>query len=196
MILFCFGKSCSRSPLFSELRYFHLRVDSLDRRVNNASPHVLCITTIRKGIGQFSLRPEQTKGKDYVLWKPILILGLIGLQACSAPAKSVEVSASKPKLKVIGTGQASYYGGRHNGRRTASGTIFRSASFTAAHRKLPFGTHVIVTNLVNKVSCPVEITDRGPAEWTQRIIDVSEGTAQCLGMIQSGVTSVSLSVSN
>jgi rare lipoprotein A len=63
---------------------------------------------------------------------------------------------------------------------------------TAAHRTLPFGTRVIVTNLVNSRSCDVEITDRGPATWTGRIIDVSEEAARCLEMIRSGVVPVLL----
>ncbi len=63
---------------------------------------------------------------------------------------------------------------------------------TAAHRTLPFGTRVIVTNLTNSHSCDVEITDRGPALWTGRVIDVSEGAARCLEMIRSGVVPVEL----
>jgi rare lipoprotein A len=63
---------------------------------------------------------------------------------------------------------------------------------TAAHRTLPFGTKVIVTNLQNSVSCNVEINDRGPARWTGRVIDVSEEAARCLEMIRSGVVPVQL----
>jgi len=63
---------------------------------------------------------------------------------------------------------------------------------TAAHPTLPFGTKVIVTNLQNSVSCNVEITDRGPARWTGRVIDVSEEAARCLEMIRSGVVPVRL----
>jgi rare lipoprotein A len=65
---------------------------------------------------------------------------------------------------------------------------------TAAHRTLPFGTRVIVTNLVNSQSCNVEITDRGPARWTGRIIDLSEAAARCLEMIRSGVVPVKLDI--
>jgi rare lipoprotein A len=89
-------------------------------------------------------------------------------------------------------GRASYYGGRHNGRTTSSGAIFNSSRMTAAHRTLPFGTKVIVTNLQNSHSCNVEITDRGPALWTGRIIDVSEEAARCLEMFRSGVVPVTL----
>lgn len=91
-------------------------------------------------------------------------------------------------------GRASYYGGKHNGRTTSSGAIFHSSQMTAAHPTLPFGTKVIVTNLVNSHSCNVEITDRGPARWTGRLIDVSEEAARCLEMIHSGVVPVRIRV--
>ena len=65
---------------------------------------------------------------------------------------------------------------------------------TAAHRTLPFGTKVIVTNLVNRHTCNVEITDRGPALWTGRLIDVSEQAARCLEMIDSGVVPVRIEI--
>jgi rare lipoprotein A len=63
---------------------------------------------------------------------------------------------------------------------------------TAAHRTLPFGTKVTVTNLVNSRSCNVEINDRGPARRTGRVIDVSEEAARCLEMLRSGVVPVRL----
>jgi rare lipoprotein A len=63
---------------------------------------------------------------------------------------------------------------------------------TAAHRTLPFGTKVVVTNLRNSHACLVEITDRGPALWTGRVIDVSEGAARCLEMMRAGVVPVRL----
>jgi rare lipoprotein A len=91
-------------------------------------------------------------------------------------------------------GRASYYGGRRNGRITSSGAVFNSSRMTAAHRTLPFGTRVIVTNLENSQSCNVEITDRGPARWTGRIIDLSEAAARCLEMIRSGVVPVKLDI--
>lgn len=57
---------------------------------------------------------------------------------------------------------ASYYHDKFTGRRTASGTIFNNSDYTAAHKKLPFGTKVLVTNVVNGKSALVTITDRGP----------------------------------
>ena len=89
------------------------------------------------------------------------------------------------------TGQASWYGSAHHGKRTASGAIYDQTKLTAAHRSLPFGTRVMVTNLSNGKSVEVEITDRGPYAGN-RIIDLSRAAAQALGMIESGTASVRL----
>ncbi|WP_432218588.1 septal ring lytic transglycosylase RlpA family protein [Pseudomonas kribbensis] len=87
------------------------------------------------------------------------------------------------------TGVASYYGAKHHGKRTASGEAFNQNSLTAAHRQLPFGTRVKVTNLKNDKSCVVRINDRGP-HTRGRIIDVSREAAERLGMIGSGTARV------
>ncbi|WP_025109477.1 septal ring lytic transglycosylase RlpA family protein [Pseudomonas sp. H1h] len=87
------------------------------------------------------------------------------------------------------TGVASYYGARHHGKRTASGEAFNQHSLTAAHRQLPFGTRVKVTNLKNDKSCIVRINDRGP-HTRGRLIDVSREAAERLGMLGSGTARV------
>ena len=87
------------------------------------------------------------------------------------------------------TGVASYYGARHHGKRTASGERFNQHGLTAAHRQLPFGTRVKVTNLKNNDSVVVRINDRGP--YTRgRLIDVSREAAEQLGMLRSGTARV------
>ncbi len=87
------------------------------------------------------------------------------------------------------TGVASYYGSRHHGKRTASGERFDQHSLTAAHRQLPFGTRVKITNLGNNDSVVVRINDRGP--YTRgRLIDVSQAAAKQLGMLRSGTARV------
>ena len=113
---------------------------------------------------------------------------------CLGVCTSTLASATPQSLPVVANGLASYYGKKENGRLTSSGTIFDSSRMTAAHRTLPFGTNLTVTNLRNGNSCKVEITDRGPARWTGRVIDVSEGTAKCLDMVQSGVVPVKLRI--
>lgn len=87
------------------------------------------------------------------------------------------------------TGEASYYGDRHHGKKTASGERFDQRALTAAHRTLPFGTQVRVTNLNNERSVVVRINDRGPFV-RGRIIDVSRAAAERLDMLRSGVVPV------
>ncbi len=86
-------------------------------------------------------------------------------------------------------GVASYYGARHHGARTASGERFDQHGLTAAHRQLPFGTRVVVTNLANQRNVIVRINDRGPQSHG-RLIDVSKGAAEKLGMLRSGTARV------
>ena len=92
---------------------------------------------------------------------------------------------------MIQTGLASWYGARHHGKRTASGEIFDQNKFTAAHRTLPWGSIVKVTNLDNGESVEVRINDRGPFK-KGRIIDLSRAAARALGMLQSGVSPVQM----
>jgi len=86
-------------------------------------------------------------------------------------------------------GVASYYGARHHGKRTASGERFDQHALTAAHRQLPFGTRVRVTNLSNDRQVVLTINDRGP-HTRSRLIDVSHEAAEQLGMLGSGVSKV------
>ncbi|MFB4392576.1 MULTISPECIES: septal ring lytic transglycosylase RlpA family protein [unclassified Pseudomonas] len=87
------------------------------------------------------------------------------------------------------TGVASYYGARHHGKRTASGEPFNQHGLTAAHRSLPFGTRVVVTNLNNQRSVVVRINDRGP-HIRGRLIDLSRAAAEKIGMLRSGTARV------
>ena len=87
------------------------------------------------------------------------------------------------------TGTASWYGKRYHGRTTASGERFDMNAMTAAHRSLPFGTRVRVTNMANRRSMVLTINDRGPYAGG-RIIDVSRRAAAILGMMRKGVVRV------
>jgi rare lipoprotein A (peptidoglycan hydrolase) len=91
------------------------------------------------------------------------------------------------------TGFASWYGGYFNGRRTANGETYDIRKFTAAHKKLPFGTKVLVTNLENKQSVVVKINDRGPFK-AARIIDLSPEAFKEIGYLGKGVLKVKISV--
>lgn len=86
-------------------------------------------------------------------------------------------------------GLASYYANRFHGRPTASGAPYDSTLYTAAHRGLPFGTKVKVTNLENNKTVEVIINDRGP-HHRRRIIDLSKAAARELGFLEKGVTRV------
>ena len=101
--------------------------------------------------------------------------------------------AGEPSLREIERGQASFYGPRFHGRRTASGERYDQHALTAAHKTLPFGTLVRVRSLVTGKEVDVRVTDRGP--FTRgRIIDVSRAAAEALGMIGLGVKQVSLHI--
>ena len=91
------------------------------------------------------------------------------------------------------TGFASWYGPGFHGNASASGERFNQHALTAAHRTLPFGTRVLVTNLDNGQSVVVRINDRGPFHGN-RVIDVSTAAARVLGLISSGVARVRLDV--
>ena len=96
---------------------------------------------------------------------------------------------------VISThsGEASWYGPGFYGNRTASGEVFRRGTMTAAHRTLPFGTRVRVTNLWNGRKAVVRINDRGPFAG-DRVIDLAHGAASELGLTSSGIAEVRLEV--
>lgn len=90
-------------------------------------------------------------------------------------------------------GKASYYADKFHGRRTANGELFDMNELTAAHKTLPFGTVVEVTNLVNNRSVVVRINDRGPFV-AGRIIDLSKKAAEVIDMINAGVVEVEVRI--
>ena len=98
-------------------------------------------------------------------------------------------------LKHLGVGIASWYGPGFYGRRTANGEILQKGAFTAAHRTLPFGTIVRVTNLENGRYVNVRINDRGPFKY-HRLIDLAHGAANELKMMRAGEINVSLELIN
>ncbi|MDM7936284.1 MAG: septal ring lytic transglycosylase RlpA family protein [Cyanobium sp. CZS 48M] len=113
--------------------------------------------------------------------------------ALEAPSAPTAPAPTPRRFKLAGTGEASWYGPGFFGNRTANGEVFRPGTMTAAHRTLPFGTKVKVTNLRNGRSAIVRINDRGPFHGN-RIIDLAHGAAQNLGLVASGVAQVRLEV--
>lgn len=108
-----------------------------------------------------------------------------------SPAVDVEETVDG---RYSAEGVASWYGPGFHGRKTASGKRFNTNKLTAAHRTLPFGTKVLVTNLSNDKTVEVEINDRGPAKKTKRLIDLSKAAAKKLGFASAGVTRVRVEV--
>lgn len=96
-----------------------------------------------------------------------------------------------PAARAIAGGSASYYASRFEGRRTASGEPYRAGALTAAHRSLPFGSLVRVTNPMTGKSVTVRINDRGPFAHG-RVIDLSRAAAEELGLIARGHAPVEL----
>lgn len=114
----------------------------------------------------------------YFLFAALMLLGACSTQRTSDSGIS---------------GQASWYGAQHHGRKTASGERFNQNALTAAHRTLPFGTRVKVTNALNNKSVTVRINDRGPYS-KGRIIDLSRAAASKIDMLKQGVVPVRLQV--
>lgn len=113
----------------------------------------------------------------------------------NAPGRSrvAAISRSNAPITSVASGFASWYGPGFHGAMSASGEIFNANAMTAAHRTLPFGTQVRVTNMDNGRSVVVRINDRGPFTHN-RVIDISEGAARSIGLIYSGVAPVRMEV--
>jgi rare lipoprotein A len=113
--------------------------------------------------------------------------------------KATPISMPQPAQQIASNtrlafqGIASFYGREFAGRPTATGERFNPEAMTAAHRSLPFGTRVRVTNTRNGRSVVVRINDRGPF-IRGRVIDLSTGAARAIGMINSGVAPVRIEV--
>jgi rare lipoprotein A len=132
------------------------------------------------------------------------ITNLLRRQLGSAPALTSIIGQPKPKpvdsqtlafgsVRFQVSGLASWYGPGFHGALTANGERFNQYAYTAAHRSLPFGTQVRVTNLNNGRSVVVRINDRGPFTGG-RVLDLSQGAAQVIGVIGSGVAPVRMDI--
>jgi len=136
--------------------------------------------------------------KAYV-WLVLVTGAVAGITGCSlerryGPRYTTAGAASELRPGAYREeGMASYYGREAHGKPTASGEKFNMNDYTAAHRTLPFGTRVRVTNLANNAVVVVRINDRGPFK-EGRIIDVSYAAARRLKMLDAGVTRVEIEV--
>jgi rare lipoprotein A len=112
------------------------------------------------------------------------------LVACSQPAPELP---SEPAPEPSRTGNASWYGPGFHGQATASGEIFDASARTAAHRTLPFGTVLEVRETETEAVVRVHVTDRGPFA-DDRFLDLSQGAAEELGMLDVGTFEVEVRV--
>jgi rare lipoprotein A len=105
----------------------------------------------------------------------------------------LQILNAQPDSLLTETGTASFYARRFEGRRCSNGDVFRNDSLTAAHKKLPFGTLVKVTNLSNDCVVIVRINDRLPKSSTRKI-DLTRRAARQLGFMKKGITKVKIEV--
>jgi rare lipoprotein A len=120
----------------------------------------------------------------------LVVLGLLGVLIIPMPEETHGGASRTGQV-----GWASWYGKQHHGQKTASGESFSRWQLTAAHRSLPLGTKVKVTNLRTGQDVVVRINDRGPhGEGKRRIIDLSEAAAKRIGLVQRGVERVQVVV--
>ena len=133
---------------------------------------------------------------DGSVWSWTIVVALVTmLLATASCAHDGEGAGERTNRTYVGL--ASFYGPGFHGEETASGEVFNQRALTAAHRTLPLGTVVRVTNLENGRSVVVRINDRGPYGRNHRkgtIIDVSRGAAQRLRFIEDGLVKVKVEV--
>ncbi|MDY6854767.1 MAG: septal ring lytic transglycosylase RlpA family protein [Thermodesulfobacteriota bacterium] len=122
---------------------------------------------------------------------PSILLILILL--CSCASHKPLSYPPKPSYRAKQIGIASWYGSDFHGKKTSSGEIYNMYDLTAAHKTLPLGTYVRVTNLNNKRSAKVKINDRGPF-IKGRIIDLSYTAAKKIDMVESGTAKVKVEI--
>jgi rare lipoprotein A len=132
-------------------------------------------------------------------WSLTLALTLAGCASNPPPGQRTRSRPDwvpQPPLSpaaIYQTGVASYYGKEFHGRRTASSDVFDQRGWTAAHLDLPFDTIIRVTNLENTRRCIVKVNDRGPFA-KGRILDLAQGAAEALGMVQGGTARVQIQI--
>ena len=131
---------------------------------------------------------------ELALGIPMLAASLAALSACATTStRPPGTGQPAPKQPAEVVGIASYYADSLHGRTTASGERYDKQELTAAHRTLPFGSRVRVTNLSNGKSVVVRINDRGPFAG-KRVIDLSYAAAKELQFLGKGTTKVRLEV--
>ncbi len=140
--------------------------------------------------------PARPTAGQWLPWLGALLsLGLLGGCATARGPAARPPGAPTPPVAVgwEQEGRASWYGRRHQGHPTASGERYDMAALTCAHRTLPLGTRVLVTNLDNGRAVELRVNDRGPFV-DGRILDLSYAAAERLGALGAGVVPVRVRV--
>jgi rare lipoprotein A len=122
-------------------------------------------------------------------WVALLGMALVVATGCSPVHRPRVAAQVAPATGDAEEGIASWYGPGFHGKRTSSGERYDQYDLTAAHRTLPLGTWVVVTNRLNGRSVRVYVNDRGPYV-DGRLIDLSYGAAHAIGMVGSGTVPV------
>jgi rare lipoprotein A len=186
------------------------------RNLRQKAPLWICLVAAVSAVAMVALVvlfSARTVQADAGLPRPVFITPAVQPQASAtpvslAPAKSAVQKPNDLEPRVPQNaptaaaqswndrihGVASWYGGVFNGRKTASGEVYDMNAMTACHPSLPFGSIVRVVNVHNHHSVVVRITDRGDLVEEGRIIDLSYGAAQKLGITWNGLAHVDLQV--
>ena len=201
-----FGCGSAGSPSGSNHNYRsreRVYAGDTERRAYRAKPRQVADRAERRAapvrVASINPRSEQQQVKSDATEAPKKVASVEPRNEGSSVA--TDVSVRKPQapdaertaaVRSAQSGMASYYG-NESGSQTASGARFVASAMTAAHRTLPFGTKVRVTNKANGRSVVVTINDRGPFV-RGRIIDLSTGAAGVIGMMGAGVAPVTVEV--
>ena len=143
---------------------------------------------MRRALNSHVVRPDkkQVRQRHLILCALLIALSLASGTGCAGAGRGTSSGPAQ-------TGVASYYADKYHGRRTASGERFDQRKMTAAHRTLPFGTKVRVTDPANGRSVVVRVNDRGPFV-KGRVIDLSRAAAERLGIVRAGLADVRIEV--
>jgi len=174
-------------------------LDFILRRSGIAAAAVLVAAAVLSGCVSSPRFTTHTRPHRTETTEPVPVSGTAVTSAApapgapAAPPAAERTAASKESSLLMTQGIASYYADEFHGRKTANGETYDMFDLTAAHRSLPFGTTLRVTNLDNQQSVVVRINDRGPFKM-ERIIDISLAAATQLQMMGVGIARVQLDV--
>ncbi len=153
--------------------------------IANADGKILLGSEVLTQLQDTKLMPESVKEIDYFTDSDTIK----NEKSTEENESEKEIAEAIESAAIISSGVVSWYGGKFHGRKTASGEKYDKHELTAAHKSLPFGTKVKVTNTRNGKSVVVEINDRGPYVGS-RVLDLSQAAFNEIGHTNTGVMHV------